>query len=76
MRVHCAGCGNNHNISAELAGALLEAAQRGEMHTVAMERYAGKNVTQIHPRCMLKMKPEIVRSARAGNNVSPRTVAS
>lgn len=75
MRVHCAGCGNNHNISANLAGALLESAQRGEMHTVGSERYAGHNVTQIHPRCLLKMSQEIQRGNNAGSDLSARTVA-
>lgn len=76
MRVHCAGCGNNHNISANVAGALLESAQRGEMHTVGSEKHHGTNVTQIHPRCLLKMTYEIQRSNRAGNDIPTGPLAS
>lgn len=76
MRVHCAGCGNTHNISANLAVALLESAQRGEMHTVGRERQLGQMVTQIYPRCLLKMRHEFERSGGARTDVPASTLES
>lgn len=75
MKVHCAACGSKHLINANLAIALIEAAQRGEMHTVGVEHVPGKRFTQVYPRCILKMRREIERGSNAGSNVSASTVA-
>ena len=76
MKVHCTACGSNHTINANLAIALIESAQRGEMHTVGIEHVPGKRYTQVYPRCIMKMRHEIERHGNGERNVSPRPVAS
>lgn len=76
MKVHCAACGKSHTINQNLAVALVESAQRGEMHTVGTERNRGRTHTVIYPRCILMMRREIERHGNhAGSDIPTRPLA-